>query len=231
MIRLIMYDLDGTLLDTASEIAAAVNLTLAHYGAQAVSESTVKSWVGHGAAQLMRNAWQTIAPGPTYEETMQTFTRFYQQTVGANSRPFPQVMETLQHFRSAGVLQAVVTNKESVFTRRVLEKHGMSEFFALVVSGDTLPVKKPDPAMIRHSLDVLAVKPAESLFVGDSDIDVATAKAAGVRCWVVPYGYNGGRDIAQAGADGLIAELGELPMLVEKMSADCRLAECDGMRG
>ena len=231
MIRLIMYDLDGTLLDTASEIAAAVNMTLTHYGAQAVPEATVKSWVGHGAAQLMRNAWQTIAPGPTYEETMQTFTRFYQQTVGTSSRPFPQVMETLQHFRAAGVLQAVITNKESVFTRRVLKTHGMNDFFALVVSGDTLPVKKPDPAMVRHCLQTLAVRAEESLFVGDSDIDVATAKAAGVRCWVVPYGYNGGRDIGEAGADRMIADMGELPLLLDKMSADCRLAECDGMRG
>lgn len=207
MIRLVMYDLDGTLLDTASEIAAAVNLTLSEFGAEAVDEWRVRAWIGHGAAKLIEEAWRTMEPGTKLDAVMATFTRHYRDTVGKSSRPYPYVMETLRKVKALGIKQAVITNKESSFTQSVLERHGMLDLFDLVISGDTLPVKKPDPAVIQHCLHTLHEAAKNSIFVGDSDIDVATARAAGVVCWAVPYGYNAGRDIKQAGADRLIADV------------------------
>lgn len=207
MIKLVMYDLDGTLLDSASEIAAAVNLTLTEFGAHTVDESRVKAWIGHGAVKLIEEAWQTMESDASLEAVMATFTRHYRDTVGKSSQLYPYVMETLQQVKALGVKQAVITNKESLFTRRVLEMHGLDDFFDLVVSGDTLPVRKPDPAVIQHCLRTLNETTETSLFVGDSDIDVATAKGAGVVCWAVPYGYNTGRDIKLAGADRLIHDL------------------------
>lgn len=207
MISLVMYDLDGTLLDTASEIAAAVNLTLTEFGAESVDEWRIRAWIGHGAAKLMEEAWRTMKPGARLDDVMASFSKHYRETVGKSSRPFPHVMETLRKVQALGIKQAVITNKETSFTQRVLEKHGMTDLFDLVISGDTLPVRKPDPAVIRHCLNTLHETPERSLYVGDSDIDVATAKAADVVCWAVPYGYNSGRDIKQAGADRLIDDL------------------------
>jgi phosphoglycolate phosphatase len=207
MIRLVMYDLDGTLLDTASEIAAAVNQTLTEFGAETVEEWRVRAWIGYGAAKLIEEAWRTMKPGAHLDDVMASFGRHYRETVGKTSQPFPYVMETLQKVKALGIKQAVITNKESSFTQRVLEKHRMTDLFDLVISGDTLPVRKPDPAVIQHCLQTLQQTAECSLFVGDSDIDVVTAKAAGVVCWAVPYGYNSDRDIRQAGADRLIDDL------------------------
>lgn len=207
MIRLVMYDLDGTLIDTASEISAALNLALAEFGATAVDEEIVRAWIGHGAVKLVEKAWQTLEPEVDLTVMMAAFTRHYHDTVGKSSRLYPYVIETLRQVDALGIKQVVITNKESLFTQRVLQMHGLGDFFDMVISGDTLPVRKPDPAVIRHCLDTLDQTPASSLFIGDSDIDVATAKGAGVQCWAVPYGYNAGRDIAKAGADRLITDL------------------------
>ncbi|MDX9950866.1 MAG: phosphoglycolate phosphatase [Methylophilaceae bacterium] len=213
MIRLVMYDLDGTLLDTAGEIAAAVNLALAEFGGTAVDEARVRTWIGHGAARLIEEAWrasatpETLAPIAPLEEVRAGFMRHYRNTVATSSRPYPHVLETLRRVRALGVKQAIITNKDAHFTARVLQQHGMSGLFDLVVSGDSLPVRKPDPGVVRHCLQTLQETPQHSLYVGDSDIDVATARGAGVTCWLVPYGYNGGRDVAQSGADRLIDDL------------------------
>ncbi|MDP2248341.1 MAG: HAD family hydrolase [Nitrosomonadales bacterium] len=207
MIKLVMYDLDGTLIDTASEIAEALNLTLVEFGAETVDEWRVRAWIGHGAVKLIEEAWQTMEPDITLDVMMATFTRHYHDTVGKSSQPYPYVIETLRQVKALGIKQAVITNKESSFTKRVLAMHGLDDFFDLVISGDTLPVRKPDPAVIQHCMNTLNVTAEASLFVGDSDIDVATAKGAGVQCWAVPYGYNAGRDIKLAGADRLIDDL------------------------
>ncbi|CAG1003908.1 phosphoglycolate phosphatase [Methylophilaceae bacterium] len=227
MIRLVMYDLDGTLLDTASEIAGAVNLALADFGAQPVDEAVVRSWIGHGTVRLMQQAWQKIDAETEWDEVMAAFTKHYRQTVGTTSRPYPYVMETLGRLKDMGIKQAVVTNKETQFTRRVLEKHGLGDFFDLVVSGDTLPVRKPDPAVIHHCLRTLDETVENSLFVGDSDIDVATANSAGVQCWVVPYGYNAGRDVRLAGADRLIDDVRAVIDFMETSPCPALTARCN----
>jgi phosphoglycolate phosphatase len=163
-----------------------------------------------------------MKPGAKLDEVMTTFTRHYHETVGKSSKPYPYVMETLKQVKALGVKQAVITNKESTFTQRVLAMHGLVGFFDLVISGDTLAVRKPNPAVIQHCLKQLKQTAEQSIFVGDSDIDVATAKAAGVECWAVPYGYNSGRDIQQAGADRLIDDLRAVLDDVQ----DC--TECEG---
>lgn len=207
MMRLVMYDLDGTLLDTVGEIALAVNLALAEAGAAPVDERQVRGWIGHGAARLIEAVWQATRPGLAVEALMASFSRHYQAVAGQSCQPFPHVLETLADVHARGVKQAVITNKESSFTRQVLARHGMTDWFELIIGGDTLPVRKPDPAVVRHCLATLGQTAEHSLYVGDSEVDIATARAAGVRCWVVPYGYNGGRDIRQAGADRVIDDL------------------------
>jgi phosphoglycolate phosphatase len=208
-----MYDLDGTLLETAGEIAQAVNLTLKDFNHGSVSQEQVRSWIGHGTGWLMKTAWQhTQDPDvEPWDDVMARFIHHYEATAGTTSTMFPYVLETLQKARDYGVKQAIVTNKERRFTDRILEKHGLQNAFELVICGDSLAVKKPNPAVIDHCLATLGATHGESLFIGDSEIDVSTAKAAGVVCWAVPYGYNMGRPIADAMPDRIVPDIREVP--------------------
>lgn len=218
---LVMYDLDGTLLDTAGEITDAVNRTLALYDQPAVDEAQVRTWIGHGTTWLMKQAWHTTEriPAPAWDEVMNHFTRHYIETVGTTSQLYPFVRETLDKVKKKGIKQAVITNKEQQFTEPLLKQHGLADFFDLIISGDTLAVKKPNPQVIHYCLNTLRESSASSLFVGDSEIDVATAKSAGVLCWAVPYGYNAGRDIRLANPDRLIEDIREVPDFLIKIMA------------
>ena len=218
---LVMYDLDGTLLDTADEIAQAVNLTLNEFGLESVSVDQVRNWIGHGTGWLMKRAWEEqkgsadavkdTVTDADWDKVMKRFVHHYEATAGTTSIPFPHVLETLRKARDYGVKQAVVTNKERRFADRILEKHGLTDQFDLVICGDSLSVKKPNPAVITHCLNTLGATQGESLFIGDSEIDVSTAKAAGVMCWAVPYGYNLGRPISEAMPDRIVPDIREVP--------------------
>ncbi len=215
----VMYDLDGTLLDTAGEITQAVNLTLAEFGHDTVSEQQVRDWIGHGTGWLMKTAWQNTA-GPLdapWDKVMERFIVHYEATAGTHSTAFPHVLDTLRRTREAGVKQAIVTNKESRFTERVLERHGLSKAFDVVICGDSLSVKKPNPAVIEHCLAQFGASAGEALFVGDSEIDVSTARAAGVVCWAVPYGYNLGRPIEEAMPDRIVPDIREVPTFFRRL--------------
>jgi len=211
---LVMYDLDGTLLDTASEITEAVNLTLEEFNRSHVDEVDVRRWIGHGTAWLMEQAWNATSPGKRhypFNEVMDRFIVHYGNTAGKGSQLFPKVLETLEKVRSLGIKQAIVTNKETRFTERVLEAHNLKQYFDLIICGDTLPVKKPHPGVLEHCIHTLCSSPGYSLFIGDSEIDVATAKAAGVICWAVPYGYNHGRPISMVDPDRVVPDISDVP--------------------
>jgi phosphoglycolate phosphatase len=210
---LVMYDLDGTLLDTANEITQAVNLTLSDFECRGVDESDVRRWIGHGTGWLMQQAWAATSGNKnvSWDNVMERFIVHYQETAGTSSFPFPKVIETLEKVKSIGVKQAIITNKETRFTNRVLAAHDLEKYFDMIICGDTLPVKKPHPGVIEHCLQQLHTSVGHSLFIGDSEIDVATAKAAGVVCWAVPYGYNHGRPISMADPDRLVPDISDVP--------------------
>jgi phosphoglycolate phosphatase len=210
---LVMYDLDGTLIDTASEITLAVNATLKQYGFNPVTEGQVKEWIGHGTAWLMQQAWpdsRDIHAQDTWNNVMGNFMQHYKYVVGTVSKPYPNALDTLVKLKSEGVKQAIVTNKEEPYTSKILAQHDMKDLFDLLISGNSLPYKKPDAAVVTHCLEALGETKESSLFVGDSEIDINTAKNAGVTCWVVPYGYNAGRDINQANPDKLIDNISKV---------------------
>lgn len=213
---LVMYDLDGTLLDTATEITQAVNLTLEDFSCRHVDEADVRRWIGHGTGWLMEQAWAANAihianKSVPWPEVMHRFMIHYGDTAGTSSQFFPKVIETLQKVKSIGIKQAIITNKETKFTERILQKYELNQYFDMVICGDTLPFKKPHPGVIEHCIHTLRSSPGSSLFVGDSEIDVATAKAAGVVCWAVPYGYNHGRPISMADPDRLVPDISDVP--------------------
>jgi phosphoglycolate phosphatase len=211
---LVMYDLDGTLIDTASEIALAVNATLSQYKFKTVTEDQVKAWIGHGTVWLMQQAWpdkRDVDAQDTWKKVMENFMQHYKHVVGTASKPYSAVLETLTKLKEQGIKQAIVTNKEEPYTSKILAQHNMEDLFDLLISGNSLPYKKPDAAVIKYCLEALGETKENSLFVGDSEIDIKTAKNAGVTCWVVPYGYNAGRDIAEANPDKLIDNISKVP--------------------
>lgn len=208
----ILFDLDGTLIETAPEICDAVNDTLAHYDMGFVSQALVNDWIGHGTRELLiqalafvgKTTQEKIRQSPGLKPIAAEFDRNYQKRCGTRSHLYPHVREVLATLRAQGVKLAVVTNKEGRYTQTILDVHQLTSQFDAVISGDTLSVKKPNPAGIQHCLEQFGVPKARALFVGDSSIDVATARNAGIAVWALPYGYNMGQPIESCEPDRVI---------------------------
>lgn len=215
---LVMFDLDGTLIETAPEIADAVNDTLRRFDLPKVSQQQVSDWIGLGTRELLLQALAfsrktdeaAARTGASFALVAAEFDKHYQSRCGSRSRLYPQVRETLVALRERGVKLALVTNKEGRYTATVLNVHHLTPLFDRVVSGDSLPSKKPDPAGIQSCLAAFEVPRHRALFVGDSSIDVATARNAGVPVWLLPYGYNMGQPIEACAPDRIIADCSAL---------------------
>lgn len=215
---LVMFDLDGTLIETAPEIMDAVNDTLSSFAFAPVTQQQVNDWIGHGTRELLIQALAfasntdvaSVRTGASLEGIARVFDKHYQLRCGTRSKLYPQVRETLVALRTRGVKTAVITNKEGRYTATVLNAHQLMPLLDCVVSGDTMTTKKPNPAGIDHCLTRFGVVRARALFVGDSSIDVATARNAGVEVWALPYGYNMGQPIEACAPDRVIADCGLL---------------------
>ena len=210
MFELVMFDLDGTLVDTAPEITDAVNAQLADLRLPPVAESSVRRWIGQGARRTLEQALQNsgryraLPDGNVGTRLVKEFMRHYEAHCGTRSRVYDGVGQTLRVLSGDGVKLAVVSNKEERYAREVIAAHDLLDYFDLLVSGDSLPVKKPDPLPIRHCMERLGVKPARALMIGDSEIDVAAARNAGVAVWAVSYGYAEAQAIKSAKPDRII---------------------------
>ena len=215
---LIMFDLDGTLIETAPEICDAVNDTLACFDLPAVSQKQVDDWIGHGTRELLVSALAfvrktdvaAVRASESLTQIAAGFDRHYQRRCGTRSHLYPQVRETLMALKERGIKLAVVTNKEARYTATVLDAHQLTLLFDRIVSGDTMARKKPDPMGIQSCLTEFGTPPQRALFVGDSSIDVASARNAGVQVWALPHGYNMGQPIASSEPDRLIDDCSAL---------------------
>lgn len=213
---LVLFDLDGTLVETAPEICDAVNDTLSELGLSRVSQGQVNDWIGHGTLELLIQALadvqkvpeQEVRHSPELKAQAAIFQRHYRARCGTRSHCYPHVIQALTHLKAQGVRLGVVTNKEGAYTRTVLDAHGLTPLLDRIVSGDTLPTKKPKPDGVQACMSNMAVGADKTLFVGDSSIDIATARAAGVAVWAVPYGYNMGHAITDSRPDRLIPDFG-----------------------
>ncbi len=205
-----LFDLDGTLIDSAPDIDGALNATLAVAGLPRVHEALTRHWVGHGSRVLLQQALRhherldLLADEPRISELLTVFIDHYTAHIADFSRPYPDVVETLATLRANGARLAVVTNKLTGLSHRVLAALDLNHFFTAVVCGDTLATGKPDPGPALHACAALAVEPADALFVGDSTTDVETARNAGCPVVVVRDGYNHGTPAQDLGADGVI---------------------------
>ena len=205
-----LFDLDGTLIDTARDIQGALNAALASAGLSAVDESLTRHWVGHGSRVLIEQALRfhqrpdIAADEAAMERLRDLFIDHYTAHIADTSVVYPGVEETLVELEARGARLGVVTNKYAGLSLQVLDAFGLRRYFGVFVCGDTLPQRKPDPATALHALSVLGRTPSEALFVGDSATDVATARAAGCAVVCVREGYNHGIAPEDLGADAVI---------------------------
>jgi len=217
-IKAVAFDLDGTLVDSAPDLQAALNRVTAWAGRNPFSVDEVKGMVGDGTKKLIERALEASG-GPENGDMAETharwFARFTEEYQGCNSeqtRPYPGVVETLARLDEEGYHLGVCTNKPQAATIRILETFALSVFFDAVVGGDLLDndVRKPDPLHLTATLDGLGVEPAEAVMVGDHLNDLACARGAGARVVLCTYGYSR-VPVDTLGADAVIDRFSDLP--------------------
>jgi phosphoglycolate phosphatase len=204
--RAALFDLDGTLLDTAPDLARSANRMLAELGRPALPESEIRDYIGKGIANLVRQCVESTGGGSDgeHQRALEVFERHYAGGIANASHPYPGVVAGLEALARAGIAMGCVTNKAGRFTEPLLERTGLRGYFGVVVSGDTVARKKPHADPLLYAADRLGAAPGETLMVGDSLNDVLSARAAGCPVVVVPYGYREGLSLAELGADAVV---------------------------
>lgn len=211
----VALDLDGTMLDTAGDIAAAMDAALASLALPPLGPAVVRGFIGQGVIHLLRTALTLASDGAEPSDELlargqAAFTREYAAGLYRSTTFYPGALEGLRALRAAGFPLACVTNKPARFTDPLLEAMGLTSYFALVISGDTLPVKKPEPGQLLHAARLLEVLPARLLVVGDSGHDLRAARAAGCPVFCVRYGYTEDPALLSRQADAALDSLADI---------------------
>lgn len=215
---MVLFDLDGTLVDSVPDLAYSVDAMLEETGLPKRGEEKVRRWVGDGLERLIERAltddMDAKPDGELFDRAWPVFMDIYADNACRRTRFYDGVENGLAFLKEHGINLGCVTNKREQFTRILLKTLGIYDDFGIVVSGDTLPQKKPHPLPLLHAAGHFNARPEHSLMVGDSFSDVQAARAAGFRMLCVSYGYNHGEDIRSAGPDAVIHSLAELPQVV-----------------
>ena len=216
--KMILIDVDGTLVDSVPDLAYCVDELMKALGREPHGEAKVRDWVGNGVERLCRRALVGRLEGEPSDEDFAKaypiFLELYAENTSQRSRLYPGVREGLDYLQSQGYLLGCVTNKAARFTIPLLKDLGIHDEFGIVVCGDTLPVKKPDPQPLLHAAAHFGVVAEESLMLGDSQSDVKAARAAGFQIVCMSYGYNHGEDIRDYQPDAVIDSMAELQGLL-----------------
>ena len=215
---MILIDVDGTLVDSVPDLAYCVDSMMEKLDRPACGEARVRDWVGNGVERLVRRALVGALEGEPdaadFERAYPLFIDLYAENTSKRSCLYPGIREGLDMLKTAGYALGCVTNKAARFTEPLLEDLGIRDDFSIVISGDTLPRKKPDPEPLLHAARFFGSTPEASLMIGDSVSDVSAARAAGFQIVCVSYGYNHGVDIRDAEPDAVVDSLTEVsPML------------------
>lgn len=216
---MILIDVDGTLVDSVPDLAFCVDEMMKQLGLPERGETAVRDWVGNGVERLVRRALINQLEGEPdealFKRAYPIFLALYADNTSARSRLYPGILEGLDYLAGAGYRLGCVTNKAAQFTEPLLKDLGIHDRFGIVISGDTLARKKPDPLPLLHAAEFFGVAPEVSLMVGDSVSDVKAARAAGFQIVCMSYGYNHGQDIREAHPDAVLDSLADIRQLLE----------------
>ncbi len=215
--ELVLFDLDGTLIDSIPDLANSVNQTLSELSIEQREINSIRNWVGNGVEKLLHRALSNDINGEVEPELFnKAFPRFmeiYQENMCVTTTCYPGVVEGINFLKERNIKLGCVTNKSGAFVSPILEKLGLLNDMNIIVAGDTLPKKKPDPLPLLHAASVLKTEPKKSLMIGDSVSDVKSARAADFQIVCVSYGYNHGKDIRETNPDAIVDSLAELSQL------------------
>jgi phosphoglycolate phosphatase len=221
-------DLDGTMADTADDFTAALNLMLQALPItlRPVSRDEVVHYIGKGTEKLIRDVLGArLTEGEAhacFETALSAYHDAYEQINGLYARLYPDVVSGLSALRDLGLRLACVTNKPERFARGLLARHDLLAFFPIVIGGDSLPRKKPDPLPMLTACERMNATPAETVAIGDSENDLMAARAAGIASITVPYGYNHGKPVQDLATDAIVSTLLEAARLLGFRPADAR---------
>lgn len=214
--KLLIFDLDGTLINSALDLAIAVNYMLEQLGRETFSEEIIHGWVGNGALKLVQRALsgkRTVDENlnETYvKKALDIFLTYYGKNLCNATIAYPNVTTTLNTLKEKGYRLAIVTNKPFAFVEPILEGLGLNGLFELILGGDSLPLKKPDPAPLLHVCEKLDVTVEMCVMVGDSRNDILAANACGMQSVGVTYGYNYGESISVYSPDIIIDDFRDI---------------------
>lgn len=222
-VKMVMIDLDGTLIHTAPDLADCANRMLADVGRAPYPVETVMTWIGNGVPRLVKRAltgeMMAEPDDALFAKALPIFQRHYREHVSDLSRPFPGVVDGLGQLVRDGFHLACITNKAEAFTVPLLHNLGLHDRFELVLSGDSLPKQKPDPLPLLHACKYFNITPDHGVLVGDSSNDVQAARAAQMPVICVTYGYNHGHDIRESHPDAVVDSLADVPRYLTPYAA------------
>ena len=199
--ELILFDLDGTLINSALDLALSVNYMLRSVNRDEFSEEIIDLWVGNGASTLVKRALSGSKivdeniDGKLFDKSLSIFLEYYKKNLCVKTTPYQNVKTTLEILKSDGYKLAIITNKPFDFIEPILKQLGLDNLFELCIGGDSLSEKKPSPLPLQYMCEKFNVKPRNTLMIGDSKNDILAAKAANIQSIAVSYGYNYGEDI------------------------------------
>lgn len=211
--NLILFDLDGTLVDSAFDLYRAMNMSLNVIGLPLVTEQQVRVWIGKGTSLFCHSVLKYLTgqvDPQQHQLLLDTFLNIYNADPCVDTQPFAGVIPFLDWAQTQGKTLVCVTNKPELPARKIVEILGMSHYFADVVGGDRFEVRKPDPKPLLHCIEAFQSTKAQALMIGDSSNDVEAARRAGIDCIVVSYGYNHGEDIQLCQPQQVVDDLCEL---------------------
>jgi phosphoglycolate phosphatase len=218
-VKLVLFDLDGTLVDTAPDLASAANGMLSDLGRASWSIERYRSWIGNGMTRFVKRAltgeMHAEPEAALFESGFESFNRRYAQNVSGTSEVFTGAVAALDSLIQRGFVLGCVTNKAGEFARPLLKDLELDGYFSLVVAGDTVPKLKPDPMPLHYACEQVGTVPDHAVFVGDSANDVQAARAAAMPVICVSYGYNHGQDIREHEPDLVVDSLSEVPQYLQ----------------
>jgi len=219
-VHAILIDLDGTLLHTAPELAESANRMLREMGHPAVSQALLMSYIGNGISWLVKRAltgdMHAEPDAALFDKALPIFEKHYTELL-LHSKPFDGVLQGLDAMKASGFKLGCITNKVARYTEPLLKGTGLAPYFDIVLSGDSLPEKKPHPLPLLHSAKFFGAPVEQLLLIGDSLNDAVAARAAGCPVFCVPYGYNHGEPVDGLDLDAVIADLPAALKLIERV--------------